>query len=138
MNPSVSIEVVERKILLIRDQRVMIDSDLAKLYGAVTKRLNEQVKWIETNDTLRLLDPLKVAPRTGAWIETPNWARGGDEPTDGGDVVSNPTAIQLLIDTLLIPLLVRTGKETLAQFTVLGPFPSITAGRIIMGCMLYF
>ena len=44
MNPSVSIEVVERKILLIRDQRVMIDSDLAKLYGAVTKRLNEQVK----------------------------------------------------------------------------------------------
>ncbi len=44
MNPSVSIEVVERKILLIRDQRVMIDSDLAKLFGAVTKRLNEQVK----------------------------------------------------------------------------------------------
>ena len=78
-----------------------------------------------------------VAPRAGAWIETPNWAWGEDEPTDGGDVVSNPTAIKLLMDTLLIPLLVRTGKEPLAQFTVLGPFPSIRAGRIIMGCMLY-
>ena len=44
MDPSVSIEVVERKILLIRDQRVMIKSDLAELYGAATKRLNEQVK----------------------------------------------------------------------------------------------
>jgi hypothetical protein len=44
MDLSVSIEVVERRILLIRDQRVMIDSDLADLYGAATKRLNEQVK----------------------------------------------------------------------------------------------
>ena len=31
MDPPVSIEVVERKIFLIRDQRVMIDSDLAEL-----------------------------------------------------------------------------------------------------------
>lgn len=31
-------------ILNIRNQRVMIDSDLAKIYGVTTKRLNEQVK----------------------------------------------------------------------------------------------
>ena len=31
-------------ILLIRGERVIIDSDLAKLYGVPTKRLNEQVK----------------------------------------------------------------------------------------------
>ncbi len=37
-------EVIERKILLIRGQKVMLDSDLAKLYGVTTKRLNEQVK----------------------------------------------------------------------------------------------
>ncbi len=31
-------------ILLIRGQKVMLDSDLARLYGVSTKRLNEQVK----------------------------------------------------------------------------------------------
>lgn len=35
---------VEDLILILRDQRVMLDSDLAKLYGVSTKRLNEQVK----------------------------------------------------------------------------------------------
>ena len=37
-------EVIERKIYLIRDQKVMLDSDLAVLYGVPVKRLNEQVK----------------------------------------------------------------------------------------------
>jgi hypothetical protein len=37
-------ERVESRILLIRGQRVMLDSDLAELYGVTTKRLNEQVK----------------------------------------------------------------------------------------------
>jgi hypothetical protein len=34
---------VEAKIFVIRDQKVMLDSDLAVLYGVPTKRLNEQV-----------------------------------------------------------------------------------------------
>lgn len=37
-------EVIMNKILLIRGKNVMIDSDLASLYGVPTKRLNEQVK----------------------------------------------------------------------------------------------
>jgi hypothetical protein len=37
-------ETVIRKIYLIRDEKVMLDSDLAELYGVETKRLNEQVK----------------------------------------------------------------------------------------------
>ena len=37
-------ELIEKRILLIRGQKVMIASDLAKLYGVTTKRLNEQVK----------------------------------------------------------------------------------------------
>ncbi|WP_233380183.1 ORF6N domain-containing protein [Maribellus sp. CM-23] len=32
------------KIYLIREQKVMLDSDLAELYGVETRRLNEQVK----------------------------------------------------------------------------------------------
>jgi ORF6N domain len=37
-------EVVINKIFLIRGKKVMIDKDLAELYGVTTKRLNEQVK----------------------------------------------------------------------------------------------
>jgi phage regulator Rha-like protein len=37
-------EQIASKILLIRDQKVMVDSDIAELYGVTTKRLNEQVK----------------------------------------------------------------------------------------------
>ena len=40
--------VVEQKILnriyLIRGQKVMLDRDLAEMYGVETRRLNEQVK----------------------------------------------------------------------------------------------
>lgn len=37
-------ERIEQRILLIRGQKVMLDTDLAALYGVPTKRLNEQVK----------------------------------------------------------------------------------------------
>ena len=37
-------ERIESRILLIRGRKVMLDSDLAKLYCISTKRLNEQVK----------------------------------------------------------------------------------------------
>ncbi len=37
-------EVIADKIFLIREQKVMLDSDLAELYQVETRRLNEQVK----------------------------------------------------------------------------------------------
>lgn len=37
-------ERLDRMILMIRGQKVMLDADLAELYGVPTKRLNEQVK----------------------------------------------------------------------------------------------
>ncbi len=42
--PIIPPERIERAILLIRDQKVILDTDLARLYGVTTKRLNEQVK----------------------------------------------------------------------------------------------
>ena len=44
MNNLMPAEHIESKIFLIRGQKVMIDRDLAELYGVVTKRLNEQVR----------------------------------------------------------------------------------------------
>ncbi|MGH7743447.1 MAG: ORF6N domain-containing protein [Candidatus Dormibacteria bacterium] len=43
-NAIVPVERIESRILLIRGHKVMLDSDLAELYGVTTKRLNEQVK----------------------------------------------------------------------------------------------
>ena len=40
----IAVEVVARKILLVRGKRVMLDSDLAKLYGVETKQLIRQMK----------------------------------------------------------------------------------------------
>ena len=40
---TVTPERIETMVRVVRGQRVMLDSDLAKLYGVTTKRLNEQV-----------------------------------------------------------------------------------------------
>ena len=37
-------ENIEQKIFMLRGHRVMLDKDLAELYGVTIKRLNEQVK----------------------------------------------------------------------------------------------
>lgn len=44
MRGKVLVEKVERRILLIRGHKVMLDSDLAELYGVETKVLNQAVK----------------------------------------------------------------------------------------------
>ena len=41
---SLTIETVRENIYIIRGQKVMLDRDLAMLYGVETKRLNESVK----------------------------------------------------------------------------------------------
>jgi hypothetical protein len=44
MSKLVPIEIITNKILELRGKRVMLDKDLARLYGVPTRRLNEQVK----------------------------------------------------------------------------------------------
>ena len=45
VSQEISIEKkIESEILVIRGQQVMLDRDLAELYGVETKRLNEQVR----------------------------------------------------------------------------------------------
>ena len=46
-NPEVSLipfKEVEEKIVVVRDQKVLLDRDLAELYGVETKRINEAVR----------------------------------------------------------------------------------------------
>ena len=44
LGPTVEDMPIARQILVIRDKQVMLDRDLATLYGVETKRINEQVK----------------------------------------------------------------------------------------------
>jgi len=46
MNKKITIpdEVIINKIYVIRDQKVMLDKDLAEIYNVETKRLKEQVR----------------------------------------------------------------------------------------------
>lgn len=42
--PGSSITLIERSIHVVRGQKVLLDQDLAVLYGVTTKRVNEQVR----------------------------------------------------------------------------------------------
>lgn len=44
MTDATAVEVIATRILELRGRKVMLDRDLAKLYGVEVKRLNEQVK----------------------------------------------------------------------------------------------
>ncbi len=44
MNEIVTLDVLKERIFTIRNKRVMIDRDLAELYGVSTKKLNQAVK----------------------------------------------------------------------------------------------
>jgi len=44
MKELILVEIIEKKIYLIRGHKVMLDRDLAELYQVPTRRLNEQVK----------------------------------------------------------------------------------------------
>jgi hypothetical protein len=44
LTPLIPSERIENKIYLIRTKKVMLDSDLAELYGVETKVLNQAVK----------------------------------------------------------------------------------------------
>jgi len=44
MSNIISVEVITSKILLVRGKRVMLDKDLAMLYGVETRQLTRQVR----------------------------------------------------------------------------------------------
>ncbi len=62
---------IEKRILIIRGHRVLIDSDLAELYGVTTKRLREQLRRNkerfpeEFAFQLNQMDRLEVAAKCG-------------------------------------------------------------------------
>lgn len=70
---------VGSKILILRNQKVILDSDLAELYGVSVKRLNEQVKRNKQRFPADFLFELSQAEHRHlrSQIATSNVGRGG-------------------------------------------------------------
>ena len=72
-------ERIERAIILVRGEKVMLDSELAEIYGVTTKRLNEQVRRNLNrfpSDFMFQLTPEEAASLRSQ-IATSNKGRGG-------------------------------------------------------------
>ena len=81
--PSVPVESITSRIFLVRGQKIMLDSDLAELYGVSTSRLNEQVRRnidrFPNDFMFQLTDSLEIANcdiKLGRSTETPTGIHG--------------------------------------------------------------
>ena len=76
---SVSVQLIERRIYLIRGQKVMLDFDLAELYGVPTKQLNQQVSRNRKRFPEDFMFPLtkEESESLRSQIVTSNVGRGG-------------------------------------------------------------
>jgi len=76
------VERIERAIYLIRGLKVMLDRDLAVLYGVETKRLKEQVRRNADrfpDDFAFVLDPQEFATLRSQFATSKSEARGGTQ-----------------------------------------------------------
>jgi hypothetical protein len=108
----VPIQQIEHAICVVRGQRVMLDSDLATLYGVTTKRLNEQVRRnldrFPSDFAYQLTEQEVLALRSQ--IATSNEGRGGRRYrpwafTEQGvamlsSVLNSPTAVRVNIEIM--------------------------------------
>jgi cell division septum initiation protein DivIVA len=68
---------VESRILVLRQQKVILDSDLAELYGVPVKRLNEQVKRNEERFPADFMFRLSDDEQKSLKAQTSKSGRGG-------------------------------------------------------------
>ena len=127
----ITIENLAQRILLIREHKVMLDADLAELYGVTTKRFNEQVKRnlerFPSDFMFQLNDEEHSALRSQ--IATSNNGRGGRRYapyvfTEHGalmaaNVLNSPHAVQMSVFVIRafvrLRHIVTTHKELAAK-----------------------
>ncbi len=128
-NSLVKIERVDQRILLFRGQRVMLDADLAVLYGVPTKRLNEQVKRNESRFPSDFMFRLTVREKAEVVANCDHLARLKYSPslpyafTEHGalmlaSVLNSPTAILVSIQVVRAFMRLRemlVGNKDLAR-----------------------
>src|SRR5439155_736570 len=108
-------EIIERRIFVVRGQRVMIDSDLADLYGVPTHRLNEQVRRNRTRFPKDFTYQLTQQEFTDliSQIATSSSAHGGRRKLPW---VFTEQGVAMLSSVLRSPLAIRVNIEIMRAF----------------------
>ncbi|MEN6450663.1 MAG: ORF6N domain-containing protein [Thermoguttaceae bacterium] len=126
---------IQQMVRVVRGQRVMLDFDLAKLYGVLTKRLNEQVRRNQERFPEDFAFQLTQQEVTNlmSQIATSSFDHGGRRKlpwafTEHGvamlsSVLRSPTAVQVNIEIMRIFVRLRrlmaTPGELVEQLTQL-------------------
>ena len=107
-------ETIERRIHLLRGMKVILDADLAALYGVQTHRLNEQVKrnierfpndfafQLTETETANLISQIAISSSGWGGRRTPPFAFTEHGALMAASVLNSPKAIEMSI------LVVRT------------------------------
>jgi hypothetical protein len=128
---AISLTQVEGLIHVIRGQRVMLDSDLARLYGVTTFRLNEQVSrnrdrfppdfafQLTTQEFRDLTSQIAMSNAGRGGRRTPPWVFTEQEVAMLSSVLRSPTAVRVNIEIMRafvrIRRLLATPGELVAQ-----------------------
>jgi hypothetical protein len=138
---------IEQRIFIVRSQRVMLDSDLAKLYGVPTKALNQAVKRHSDRfpeDFAFQLTPQEFTALKSQIVTSKTDPRGGKQKlpwvfTEHGvamlsSVLNSPQAVQVNIAIMRVFVHVRristTPGELVNQLIELARTVQIHDGQI--------
>src|SRR5258708_35289137 len=73
---TISVERIDQAIYLIRGEKVMLDADLAHLYGVTTARLNQRVNRNPERFPADFMFQLTAKKFKGLMLQTPTSKRG--------------------------------------------------------------
>ena len=105
-------ELIERRIHIVRGQRVMLDSDLADLYGVPTHRLNEQVTrnrdrfpddfsfQLTQQEVANLISQIAISSSGHGGRRKLPWAFTGHGIAMLSSVLNSPTAVRVNIQII--------------------------------------
>ncbi len=117
MNQKLTHCEVESKIMLIRDTKVILDSDVAALYGVETKRINEAVK----------NNPDKFPPGYLLFLNSEEWnylkSKISSSLTPGGKV-KLPTSFTEK-GLYMLATILKSNKATQATLSIIEAFATL-------------
>ena len=132
------IKRVSERILMIRGEKVILDSDLAEFYGVATKRLNEQVRRNRSRFPEDFVFQLTAAEKTEVVAKCDHLRKFSKSlplafrarSANGGNVLSSPQAVEasvLVVRTFVyLRLMLATNSEVAGRLTAVEKHISYT------------
>ena len=124
MSDIATYEAVKDKIIAVRDQQVIIDSDVADLYGVATKRINEAVK----NNPEKFPGTYILELDRDEWEEVRS--KFSTSPKGGGKV--RPPRAFTEKGLYMLATILKSAKATETTINIIDTFAKVReAGRIL-------